>query len=82
MNNKKTENLEATRAVRREMARHSVDTSEIQVQCSHGNVTLHGRLRPLRGHEAAFEANAAGLLKALRARPGIRDVNAEWTAIF
>ena len=80
--NKKTENLEATRAVRREMARHSVDTSEIQVMVSHGNVTLHGRLRPLKGHESSFKQSAEGLLKSLRARPGIRDVNAEWTAIF
>lgn len=80
--NKKAEGQEATRVVRREMARHAVDTSEIQVMVNHGVVTLHGRLKPLKGHEAVFEQNANALVKGLRSRPGIRDVITEWKAIF
>ena len=80
--NRKAENQEMSRLVRREMGRHSVDTSEVQIQINHGTVTLHGRVRSLRGHEAGFEQNTHAMLKALRSRPGIRDVNAEWTAIF
>jgi hypothetical protein len=39
-------------------------------------------VRSLRGHEAGFEQNTHAMLKALRSRPGIRDVKTEWTAIF
>lgn len=79
MNKAKQENQEMNRATRREMGRHSVDCGEVQVSASHGTIHLHGKVRPMRGHEETFDADLAGLLKALRQRPGIRDVITEWT---
>ena len=79
MNNAKSENLELTRLVRREMGRHSLDCGEVQVSASHGHITLHGRVRAMRGHEAGFQSSMSEFLKALRQRPGVRDVVAEWT---
>lgn len=79
MNKAKTENQDVCRQVRREMGRHSVDCGEVQVSASHGVIHLHGRCRAMRGHEANLETSVAGLLKALRTRPGIRDVITEWT---
>jgi hypothetical protein len=61
------------------MGRHSVDCGEVQVSASHGVIHLHGRIRPMRGHEEHLEQGVTGLLKALRTRPGIRDVITEWT---
>lgn len=77
--NARSANLEMTRMVRREMGRHSLDCGEVQISASHGTITLHGRVRAMRGHEDAFESSLNGFLKALRTRPGIRDVVAEWT---
>lgn len=82
MSKAKTENLEMCRAVRREMGRHSLDCSEVQVTAVHGQIHLHGRVRPLRGHEGGFETAINGLLKALRSRSGIREVYPEWTAVL
>ncbi len=78
---RKGEDKEMNRNVRREMGRHSVDTSEVQVNYVHGSVTLMGRVRPMRGHEEAFEEALSSMLKALRQRSGIRDVRTEWTKI-
>jgi hypothetical protein len=82
VNKQKAEGQEMCRMVRREMGRHSVDCSEVQVSVTHGMVHLHGRVRPMRGHEGVFEVSVNALLKALRQRPGVRDVVAEWTALF
>ena len=71
-----------TRHVRKEMSRFTVDCGEVQVGVSHGNVSLHGRVRSVKGHEANFESSMAALLKALRAQRGIRDVQAEWTVVL
>jgi hypothetical protein len=72
--------LEMVRAVRREMARHNIDTSEASVSAMHGVVHLNGRVRPIRGHEAEFMEELHTLHRCLRQRPGIRDVIMEWTA--
>jgi len=82
VNKAKQENQEQCRTVRREMGRHSVDCGEVQVSVSHGVIHLHGRIRPLRGHEATFEAAVTGLLKSLRQRSGVRDVITEWTCVY
>lgn len=82
MNKAKTENQEMCRQVRREMGRHTVDCAEVQVSATHGVIHLHGRVRPLRGHEANFETAVTALLKALRQRPGIREVYPEWTSLY
>jgi len=76
---RKSEDKEMNRTVRREMGRHSVDTSEVQVSYVHGSVTLMGKVRPMRGHEDAYEEGVSGMLKCLRQRAGIRDVRTEWT---
>ena len=78
MSNNKTEAKENNRHVRTEMARHSVDCGEVQIQCLHGVIHLYGRVRAMRGHEATFSAERDALLKGLRQRAGIRDVIAEW----
>lgn len=82
MNKLKAEGQEMCRLVRREMGRHSVDCSEVQVSASHGMIYLHGRVRPMRGHEANFETAVNALIKSLRQRPGVRDVHPEWTCVF
>jgi hypothetical protein len=79
MGNAKTINREMTNDVRREFARHAVNTSEVQVSTSHGVIHLFGRVRPMRGREGTFESDLTNLLKALRQKSGIRDVIAEWT---
>ena len=42
---------------------------------------LHGRVRPLRGHEAQLAMALSALLKALRRHAGIRGVYPEWISI-
>ena len=81
MNKAKAQNQEVGRQVRREMGRHSVDCSEVQVSASHGVIHLHGRVRALRGHEEILDAEIASFLKSLRSRQGVRDVITEWTRI-
>lgn len=78
-NSSKHDTQELCRKVRTEMARHSVNCAEVQISAHHGMVILYGRVRPLRGHESNFESELNNLLQALRHRPGIRDVVAEWT---
>lgn len=82
MNKIKAENQAMCKEVRREMARHTVDCSEVQVTTSHGTVTLNGRVKPLRGHEETFEMSSTNFLRALRQRKGIRDVVVDWTSIL
>jgi len=82
LNKVKSENLEFSRAARREMSRHTVDCGEVQISASHGVIYLHGRVRPMRGHEENFEQGVTGLLKALRQRMGVRDVVTDWTCIL
>ena len=82
MSNQKAENREMTRHLRKEMSRFTLDCNEVQVGFTHGNVTLHGRVRSLRGHEETFESSLLALLKMLRAQRGVRDVMAEWTVVY
>ena len=74
------EDVEMVRSVRREMARHQIDSSMATVSAHHGIIHLYGRIRPLRGHEQEFEAEMLALYKCLRQRPGVRELIAEWTA--
>jgi hypothetical protein len=82
VNKAKTENMDFSRAARREMSRHTLDCGEVQVSASHGVIYLHGKIRPLRGHEDNFEESVNALLKALRQRMGVRDVITDWTCVF
>lgn len=70
--------VEMVRMVRREMARHQIDSSEVQVSAMHGVVHLNGRVRPIHGHEDEFEEEVRTLFRVLKQRPGIRDVVMEW----
>ena len=81
MSNKKAEAKEQTRHIRTEMARHSVDCSEVIVETSHGVIQLFGKVRALKGHEGAFSAERDALLKGLRQKSGIRDVITNWTIV-
>ena len=81
-NNKKAESQEQSRQVRKEMARHSVDCGEVTVMATHGVIQLHGRVRPMRGHEANFDEEINALLNGLRQRSGIREVILYWTRIL
>jgi|GEM_PF-603241 hypothetical protein len=79
--NAKTENREVCNNIRREMSRHTVNCNEVQISSSHGVIHLFGKVRAIRGYEATFKSDVANLLKALRQKPGIRDVITEWTMI-
>lgn len=72
------EDIEMVRSVRREMARHCLDTGEVQVCAMRGVIHLNGRVRPLRGHEDEFEQEINTLYRVLKQRPGVRDVVMEW----
>ena len=78
MANAKIENRETTRVLRKEMSRFAVDCGEVVVQVTHGNVSLYGRVRAMKGHEATFESSMSAMLAAMRAQRGIHDVHAEW----
>jgi hypothetical protein len=82
LNKAKTENLELGRVVRRELGRHALDCAEVTITAHHGVIYLHGRVRPMRGHETVFELSVSNFLKVVRQRPGVREVIAEWVAIY
>ena len=71
--------VEMVRSVRRELARHHLDTSETQVGAAHGVIHLYGCVRPVRGHESEFSGEVHTLFKVLKQRPGVRDVVFEWS---
>jgi len=72
------EDLEMVRSVRREMARRLLDTAETQVSASRGVVHLAGKVRPVKGHEEAFEQEIHMLYRIIKQRPGVRDVCLDW----
>ena len=72
------EDVEMVRAVRREMARHPLDTGEVQVLAMRGVIHLTGRVLPVKGHEEEFEQEIHTLYRVLKQRPGVRDVCLEW----
>ena len=77
----RAESQEMCRSVRREMGRHSVNCSEVEISATHGVIHLHGKVRPMRGQEEVFDSALKGMLTSLRQRPGIRDVYAEWSVM-
>ncbi len=77
-NTLKADNMALMRLVRAEMARHAVDCSEVQVTVTYGVIHLFGKVRVRRGHEGNFIADVQTMLKALRQRPGVRDVVTQW----
>jgi hypothetical protein len=70
--------IEAVRTVRREMARHAVDSSFVTVSAHYGIVHLNGEIRPMKGHEEDFAEEIHTLYRCLKNRSGIRDVILDW----
>ncbi|MDH7600672.1 MAG: hypothetical protein QHI38_00815 [Armatimonadota bacterium] len=68
-----------SRELRRELAKHPVDTSQLEVHVIHGVAYLRGRLDKLRGYyeDLDLEQELTRIIKALRNKPGIRDVVCE-----
>lgn len=67
------------RSLMRDLAKHPVDISELQLYVSHGVVYLKGKLKTIRGfHEDAdLDEELVSICKVLRQRPGVRDVIVE-----
>lgn len=65
-----------TRDVLRDIAKHPVDASELQVHVQHGVIYMTGRIGRIRGHfqdiDLTEELNM--IVRVLRHKPGIRDV--------
>lgn|GEM_PF-275400 len=68
-----------TRDLRREIAKHPVDSSRLEVHVTHGVAYLRGRLDKLRGYHEDLDLGEelARIIKVLRNKPGIRDVVCE-----
>ncbi|MBI3923612.1 MAG: BON domain-containing protein [Armatimonadetes bacterium] len=63
-------------AIRRTLARKSVDLSDLQISCSRGIVTLGGAIkepREFRGH-LDMKDEMSSILELIRRIPGVRDV--------
>ena len=68
------EDMEATKAVRKEFARRPIDTTLMMVTSAHGVVRLTGQVKAMRGHQMDLRSEMELIAKVLRQRPGIRDV--------
>lgn len=68
-----------TRELRREIAKHPIDSSHLEVHVTHGVAYLRGRIDKLRGYyeDLDLEQELARIIKVLRNKPGIRDVVCE-----
>lgn len=68
------EDQEGVRTVRKEMARHPIDTSLLNVSFHHGVVRLSGQVKVMRGHEMDLRAALENIAKTLRGKANIKDV--------
>ncbi|KAA0228234.1 MAG: hypothetical protein AKCLJLPJ_01097 [Fimbriimonadales bacterium] len=68
------EDVEASKQVRKEIARRPLDTSLMNVRVSHGVVYLTGTVKSMRGHNVDAKQEMDMFARVLRQRPGIRDV--------
>lgn len=68
-----------TRDALREIAKHPVDMSGLDVHVMHGVAYIRGKLDKIRGYYEDLDLNEELLIiiKCLRQRPGIRDVVCE-----
>jgi len=68
-----------TREALREIAKHPVDTSSLEVHVTHGVAYLRGRVEKVRGYyeDIDLEDELVIIIKCLRQKPGIRDVICE-----
>jgi hypothetical protein len=66
---------EMTKMVRSQIARRTIDSSMLNIRCSHGIVYLVGVIRTLRGHtEIDLNKEMEHISTSLRAKPGIREI--------
>jgi hypothetical protein len=63
-----------TRMAQREITRRSIDTSRIDVRCSHGVIHVAGFVAKVHGHEVNLKHELEIVARSLRGRPGVRDV--------
>ncbi|HZT41155.1 MAG TPA: BON domain-containing protein [Chthonomonadaceae bacterium] len=75
MPGKKEEMLEAMKKVRAQLARRYIDTSNLNVTISGGNVHMTGAIRKLRAHpNVDLKTEMDQISQILRHIPGIREV--------
>ena len=66
---------EMTKMVRSQIARRTIDSSMLNIRCSHGIVYLVGVIRTIRGHsDIDLNKEMEHISTALRAKPGIREI--------
>jgi hypothetical protein len=65
-----------TRDVLRDIGKHPVDISELQIHVQHGVVYISGRIGKVRGYYADIDLHEEFqlIVKVLRQKMGIRDV--------
>ena len=67
--------VQMTRMVRSQIARRSIDSSLLNVRCSHGIVYLVGVIRVLRTHaDMDLQKEMEHISAAIRSKPGVREV--------
>ena len=68
-----------TRDVLRDIGKHPVEISELQVHVQHGVVYLSGRLGKVRGYQYSMDMHEElnMIVRILRQKQGIRDVICE-----
>jgi hypothetical protein len=68
-----------TREAVREIAKHPVDTSGLEVHVMHGVAYLRGRVEKIRGYHEDLDLHdqVTMIIKILRQKPGIREVICE-----
>ena len=70
-----TQDTADTKMVRSQIARRSVDASQLIIRCSHGIVYLTGVLRTLRtAADLDLQKEMQTISSILRSKAGIRDV--------
>lgn len=70
---------EMTRDVLRDIGRHPIDVSNLDVLVMHGVVYLRGRIGSIRGFydDLDLHKELDMIIKALRQKPGVRDITVE-----
>ena len=67
------------RLVRKEFARHPINTTLMIITANHGVVRIQGTLKIMRGHEMDLEAAVERIALNLRGKEGIRDILVDCT---
>lgn len=68
------QDAQMARMAQREITRRAIDTSKLDVRCTHGVVHLRGTIARLHGHDVDLKHELEVVARTLRGRPGVRDV--------